>query len=142
MRRFIIVSIVSGVLFGLLDGVINANPVAVNLYAVFMPLARQSVNVPAGIIIDLVYGFIVAGLFLLLYQSLPGATGVRKGIAFAIIAWFLRVVMGAASQWMMFDIPAAALLYTLASGFFEMLVLGIIYGATLKPDMVLQKSAQ
>jgi len=139
MRRFIIISIASGVLFGLLDGFINANPIAVNLYAVFIPLARQSINVPAGIVIDFMYGFILAGLFLLLYQSLPGLTGVRKGVAFAIIVWFLRVVMGAASQWMMFDIPAATLLYTLASGFFEMLVLGIIYGAALKPGMIPQR---
>ena len=142
MRRYIIISIISGILFGLLDGVIHANPVAVDLYAVFTPLARQSINVPAGLLIDLAYGFILAGLFLLLYQSLPGSTGMRKGIAFAIVVWFLRVVMGAVSQWMMYDIQAAALVYTLISGLFEMLVLGILYGSTLKPGMILQRSMQ
>jgi hypothetical protein len=138
MRRYVIISIAGGIIFGLLDGFINANPTAVNLYAIFIPLARQSVNVPAGIVIDLLYGFILAGLFLLLYQSLPGSTGIRKGVSFAITVWFLRVVMGAASQWMMFEIPAATLLYTLVAGFFEMLVLGIIYGLTLKPEAIPQ----
>ena len=142
MRRYIIISIISGILFGLLDGVIHANPVAMDLYAVFTPLARQSINVPAGLLIDLAYGFILAGLFLLLYQSLPGSTGMRKGIAFAIVVWFLRVVMGAVSQWMMYDIQPAALVYTLISGLFEMVVLGILYGSTLKPGMIPQRSMQ
>ena len=131
MQRYIIVSIVSGLLFGLLDGIINANPVAMNLYSVFSPIARASINVPAGIVIDLAYGFILAGLFLLLSKSLPGETGLTKGISFALFVWFLRVVMPALSQWMMFTIPAAALIYMLATGFFEMLFLGILYGTTL-----------
>src|SRR5512138_2652534 len=136
MRRFIIVSVASGILFGILDGIIHANPVVVDLYAVFAPLARESINVPAGIIIDLAYGFILAGLFLLLYRSLPGPAGLTKGIAFALIVWFLRVVMGAASQWMMYDIPAAAVVYSIGAGLFEMVILGILYGATLKPGMI------
>jgi hypothetical protein len=34
---------------------------------------------------------------------------------------------------MMFDVPATTLLYMLAAGLGEMLVLGILYGLTLKP---------
>jgi hypothetical protein len=128
MKRFIIASILSGLLFGLLDGVINANPVATGLYAVFSPLVRPSINVPAGIVIDLAYGFLLAGLFLLLHTSLPGGTGLQKGMSYAVVIWFLRVVMSVLSQWMMFEIPAAALLYTLVTGLFEMLALGILYG--------------
>ena len=131
MKRYIIVSTASGLIFGLLDSLINANPVAVNLFSVFSPIARASINIPAGIIIDLAYGFILAGLFLLLSKSLPWETGLAKGISFALFVWFLRVVMPALSQWMMFTIPAAALIYMLATGFFEMLVLGILYGTTL-----------
>ena len=56
MIRYIIVSIVSGTLFGVLDGVINANPWAQRLYAVYKPIAKTSLNLPAGIAIDLVYG--------------------------------------------------------------------------------------
>ncbi len=135
MRRYIIISIAGGLLFGLLDGLINANPVAMNLYAVFSPLARASINVPAGILIDLVYGFILAGLFLLFRTSLPGKTGLQKGISFSVIVWFLRVVMSVLSQWMMFDIPLSALLYSLITGLFEMLALGILYGVTLELGM-------
>ena len=130
---FVVVSIAGGVLFGVMDGVINANPLATQLYSVYKPLARGSVNVPAGILIDVIYGFLLAGIFLMLYPSLPGGTGVLKGVSYAFMVWFFRVVMAAASQWMMFDIPPATLLYTAAAGLVEMLVLGIFYGLLLKP---------
>ena len=133
MIRYIIVSIVSGILFGVMDGLINANPLAQKLYEVYKPITKTSLNVPAGVVIDLVYGFAMAGIFLLLYKSLPGEAGLVKGTSFAIFAWFFRVVMYVASQWMMFNVPIGALLYTLITGLCEMLVLGIFYGLTLKP---------
>jgi len=133
MIRYIIVSIVSGILFGVMDGLINANPLAQKLYEVYKPIAKTFLNVPAGVVIDLVYGFAMAGIFLLLYKSLPGESGLVKGTSFALFAWFFRVVMYVASQWMMFNVPIGALLYTLITGLCEMLVLGILYGLTLKP---------
>ena len=133
MVRYIVVSIGSGILFGFMDGVINANPLARRLFEVYQPIARTSINVPAGVIIDLAYGFIMAAIFLLLYNSLPGETGLLKGLSFAGLAWFFRVIMYAASQWMTTQIPAGAVLYIIAAGLVEMLILGILYGLTLKP---------
>jgi hypothetical protein len=130
---YIIISIVSGILFGIMDGLINANPLAQRLYEVYKPIAKTTINVPAGIVIDLVYGFVMAGVFLLFYRSLPGETGLLKGISFAFLIWFFRVVMSVISGWMMFNIPIGALLYTLITGLGEMLILGILYGLTLKP---------
>jgi uncharacterized membrane protein len=40
MIGYIIVSVVSGILLGILDGVINANPLAQRLYEVYKPIAR------------------------------------------------------------------------------------------------------
>lgn len=133
MFGYLIVSIISGILFGAMDGLINANPLAQRLYEVYKPIARTSVNPLAGIAIDLAYGFIMAGVFLLLYKSLPGGTGLVKGVSFALLAWFFRVVMYAAAQWVMFNVPIEALLYSLATGLGEMLILGVFYGLTLKP---------
>jgi hypothetical protein len=127
------ISIISGILFGVLDAVINANPFAQRLYQVYTPIAKKSVNFVAGIAIDLLYGFVMAGLFLLLYDSLPGANGLLKGISYAIIAWFFRVVMYVASQWMMFTVPGKTLLYTLFTGLAEMVILGSLYGLVHKP---------
>ena len=85
MARYVIVSVVSGILFGVLDGLINANPMARRLYDVYKPIAKTSINPVAGIAIDLVYGFVMAGVFLLLYASLPGEAGIVKGISFALV---------------------------------------------------------
>jgi hypothetical protein len=133
MTSYIIVSVVSGVLFGILDGLINANPIATRLFEVFKPIAKTSLNFVAGMIIDLAYGFILAALFLLLYPSLPGDVGLVKGVSFALMAWFFRGVMSVASQWMMYKVPAKTLLYSLLAGLVEMLVLGILYGLALHP---------
>ena len=133
MLTYIIISIISGILFGLLDAVINANPLAQRLYEVYKPIAKTSINPLAGIVIDLAYGFVMAGLFLLLYNSLPGEIGLIKGLSFAVLGWFFRVVMYVASQWVMFKISVQTLLYSLVAGLGEMLILGVLYGLTLKP---------
>ena len=133
MTTYFVVAVVSGILFAVLDAVINANPVAQRLLEVYKPIARMSVNPVAGIVIDLAYGFVMAGVFLLLYESLPGSSGMLKGMSFALIAWFFRGVMSVGSQWMMFRVPARTLLYSLVTGLAEMQVLGILYGLTLRP---------
>ena len=133
MWRFLIVSIASGLLFAVLDGLVNANPLAQRLYAIYRPIARKSVNVTAGILIDLCYGFALAGLFLLLHGSLPGSAGWLEGLGFGLVVWFLRVVMYSLSNWMMLDVPLAAVGYSLASGLAEMLLLGLLYGLALWP---------
>ena len=133
MANYIIVSIISGVLFGILDGLINANPMANKLFEVYKPIAKTKINFVAGMIIDLAYGFIMAALFQLIYPSLPGEIGFVKGIGFALIMWFFRVVMSVASQWMMFKVPVKALAYTLLAGLGEMLILGVLYGLALQP---------
>ncbi len=133
MINYVIVSLISGVLFIILDGVINVNPVAARLFEVYQPIARTSINFAAGTLIDLAYGFILAGLFRLVYPSLPGVSGFVKGVSFALIVWFLRVVMSVASQWMMFKVPSGILIYSLLAGLGEMLILGIFYGLTLHP---------
>ncbi|UCH62262.1 MAG: hypothetical protein JSU77_10705 [Fidelibacterota bacterium] len=133
MTQYIIISVVSGILFGILDGLMNANPLARRLFEVYKPISRTSVNIPAGIVIDLVYGFAMAGTFLLLYSSLPGQAGWMKGVSFAVMIWFFRVVMYAASQWMTLKVPVGTVLYIVKAGFVEMLILGLLYGLTLEP---------
>src|SRR5512137_329691 len=105
MLHYILVSLGGGILFGVMDGVINANPLGQQLLQAYRPIAKTSVNAPAGIVIDLIYGFAMAGIFLLLYRSLPGDAGWVKGLSFGVMAWFFRVLMGAISQWMTYTVP-------------------------------------
>jgi hypothetical protein len=133
MSRFIIVAIASGLLFGVMDALVNANPLAQRLLKPFKPISRVNVNFIAGIFIDLFYGFVMAWIFLLIYSSLPGSTYILKGLAFGLLAWFFRVLMSVLSQWVMFELPMTTLLYLSFSGLIEMLILGIVYGTFLKP---------
>ncbi|MCP4153671.1 MAG: hypothetical protein GY757_38435 [bacterium] len=133
MIRYIIVSIVSGFTFGFLDGLINGNPFAQELFLVFKPISKSTINIPAGIVIDLIYGFAMAGLFLVLFKSLPGKSALIKGLFYGLIIWFFRVVMYVVTVWMIFIVPSNALLYILFTGLGEMLIIGAIYGASLKP---------
>jgi hypothetical protein len=69
----------------------------------------------------------------MLYRCLPGQSGIVKGLSYAILLWFFRVVMYAASTWMMYNVPIQTIGYGLVAGLLEMLVLGILFGVTLKP---------
>jgi hypothetical protein len=131
--RYVIVSVSIGLLFAAMDGLINANPIALVLYEAYQPMTRASVNVAAGLAIDIVYGFVMVGVFLLLYRSLPGQSGLAKGLSYALIVWFFRVLMSAASSWMLFTLPAALVGYQLVTGLLEMAVLGALLGVFLKP---------
>ncbi|KKR54435.1 MAG: hypothetical protein UU51_C0017G0006 [Microgenomates group bacterium GW2011_GWC1_41_20] len=126
------VSLFGGLLLGVLDGIINANPYAQKLFDVYKPISKTSVNIILGFGIDIFYGFVMAGLFLLLYKSLPGSTGLVKGITFGLITSFFSVLMHVFSQLMMFKVPLGTLVYVFLTGLFEMLVIGIIFGLTLK----------
>ncbi|MBN1983427.1 MAG: hypothetical protein JW795_17960 [Chitinivibrionales bacterium] len=132
MTKFVLVCIVNGILFGILDGVIQGNPIAQRLFEVYQPIAKSSINVFAGMMIDLFYGFALGFLFLVLFKSLPGSTGIMKGISFGIMLWFLRVFMSVLSSWMMFTVPMKTLFYSAFGGFVEMMIIGIAYGFFVK----------
>ena len=114
--RVVVVGIASGFGFAVLDAVLNANPVAKRLYAVYQPIARDSVNAPLG---------------LAFAPALPGAP-LAKGPTFGLIVCFFRLAMSVGAQAVMFKVPAEALAYSLASGFVEMAVLGSAYGLFLR----------
>lgn len=133
MSRYILVSLAGGALFAVLDGIINGNPLAQRLYAVYKPLARPSFNVLAAVGADLAHGFIMAAIYLLLYASLPGHSGVGKGLSYALGVWFFRVVMNAVGQGLVMNVPASATLYSLLTGLVEMAAVGLLFGLTLHP---------
>ncbi len=133
MLRQILVGLLAGVVFLVLDGILNANPLAQRLYAVYQPIARPSVNALAGSAIDLAYGVILALLFVTLRESLPGQTILTKVLSFGLIVWFLRVCMRVAGEWVTTTVPPSVHAYTLAGGLVQiLLVAGII--ALLLPD--------
>ena len=132
MTRIIIVGLGVGVLFGVLDGLIHGLPQAAHFFEVYAPIARPGINVVAGVGIDLLWGVIMAAIFVLLRPSLPGRSGLAKGLSFGLITWFFRVAMGVASSWMMYQVPVATLAYVAVSGLVEMLLIGAVLGVALR----------
>ena len=130
LYRVVAVGLGGGLLFAILDALINANPVAQRLYAAYRPILRSSVNAPLGMAFDLVSGVVMALLFVAVTPALPGGWA-AKGITYGVAAWFFRVAMGSASQAVMFQIPTSTLLYGLFAGLAEMIALGLFYGALL-----------
>ena len=132
MIRFIITAVLTGLLFGIMDGLINGNPYAVKLLECYKPIAKQTINVPVGLVIDLLYGFVISGIFLIIWPSLPTEIGIVKGLTYGLGMWFFRVLMGVISNWMMFNVPAKTLFYILIAGLIEMVILGVLNGLILK----------
>ena len=133
MVRFIIISLIGGILFAVLDGLINGNPLAQKLMECYKPIAKPSINIPVGIAIDIFYGFVMCGIFLLIYNSLPSENPLIKGIAYGLIIWFFRVIMSVFTIYMTQKVPAKTLIYILLTGLAEVLILGMFYGLTIKP---------
>ena len=131
--RILLVGIGAGVVFAILDGLLNANPFAQRVYAAFRPIARQSVNAPLGLAFDIVSGIVMAMLFAALLPALPGGP-ITKGLAFGVMVWFFRVAMGVAAQAVMFKVPGSTLAYTLFTGLLEMSILGSLYGIAIRSN--------
>jgi hypothetical protein len=133
MLRQMVVGLFAGVAFLILDGLLNANPLARRLYAAYQPIARPSVNALAGSAVDLAYGVILVALFLTLWPSLSGRTSLSKGLSFGLMVWFLRVVMRVGGEWVTTTLPTSTHAYTLVTGLVQvLLVAGLI--ALLPPQ--------
>lgn len=132
MDRVFIVGVASGMLFLLMDFVLNVNPLARRLNEPYRPIARREMRLLAPVIIDLAYGLLMAGIFLVLRPALPGSKVVGAGISFGLLTWFFRVLMAGISQWVMFDVPLRTHFYSIGAGLFEMMALGLFYGIAFK----------
>jgi hypothetical protein len=55
MLLYIIISVLSGILFAIFDSLINGNPYARKLMRQLEPLTKTKINIPLGISIDIFY---------------------------------------------------------------------------------------
>jgi hypothetical protein len=124
---FIFVGLASGILFALLDFVINVNPLARRLSEPYRAIARKEMPLAAAVVIDLLSGLAMAGIFLLLRPAFPDGKVLGAGLSFGFLAWFFRVLMSALSQWVTFEIPLNTLIYSVTAGLLEMMALGLFY---------------
>lgn len=57
----------------------------------YKPIAKQAINIPAGIVIELFYGFVITGIYIIIIQALPTDSGIVKGLTYGLGMWFFRV---------------------------------------------------
>lgn len=131
--RILWAGIVVGVVFVILDAVLNANPLGAQALEFYAPIAREGVLIPVGIVSDIVSGFLIVLFFALFYNSLPSSSGIVKGIIFGLIVGYLKVIMNVAASFSMFQMPLTAALYTLGAGILEITVLGFLAGLLYQP---------
>ncbi len=129
MLTYLIAGFAGGVIFVLLDFVLNVNPLAQRLAKPYKPIARKAMPLVAAVLIDVLSSLAMAGIFLLLRPAFPGSTIVGAGLSFGLLAWFFRVLMGSLSNWIMFETPPTTHLYSIAAGLLEMVALGLFYAA-------------
>lgn len=78
--------------------------------------------------------FIMSGLFILLYPSLWGNSGVVKGLFYGSMLWFFLVVMPFTHpKSLKYDISIGGILYIFFLFLVMFLLLGLLYGLILKP---------
>ncbi|MFZ5941846.1 MAG: hypothetical protein ACOYXB_14850 [Bacteroidota bacterium] len=131
MARYVITAVITGLFFGILDGMIYGNPFAKGMLEAYKPISRKSVHFPAGLLTDLLSGFVISYLFIIIMPVLPTGSGVIQGMLYGLILWYFRIFMGVASDWMRFTIPLKTHLYILLTGLIEMILLGITNGLLL-----------
>jgi hypothetical protein len=130
MAKFILVSMASGAILGVIDYVCNAGPFMEGLKGFSSQLLRSTGKAAAGLGINLGLGFAVTGIFILLRKNFDG---VIIAMGFALTVWFFRVTMFFIRKWMTFKVPLNDLVYVFIAGISQMVSLGILYELTLKP---------
>jgi len=85
---------------------------------------QTPLNITAGMIFDIVNGFILVLVFTFIYDGIRGK-GWKKGLNYGIIVGLFRVLMSTFSSIVMYNIPLILNITTLITGFVEVLLLCI-----------------
>jgi hypothetical protein len=124
-KNILACSMVTGVLFILFDMLIAilTNPI----YSPYsdLPIWKTPPNILAGVIFDLINGFILVAVYMTIYNGIPGF-GWKKGLYYGLIVGFFRVVMMSFSTIVMYNIPLRLVITSLITGYIEIVTLCII----------------
>ncbi|MFH1784658.1 MAG: hypothetical protein ABH868_07220 [bacterium] len=136
IRRIIVGGIFIGLLLlfsGVMSGFLSVSVFKLPIFVCDSTLWHQQFNPALSVFLDIIYGIILAGLFNLLYMSIPGE-GLMKGISFGLIVWFFKVVMAMGSIRVMFDVSNKILMYWTFAGLVEMMIIGSVLGIFYKME--------
>ena len=124
-KSFVLCSMVTGILFIFFDMLIG-----IGTSRVFAPYSELAIwktppNVVAGVVFDLINGFILTAVYMTIYNGLPGL-GWQKGLNYGLIVGLFRVVMTSFSSIVMYNIPVILVGTGLITGYVEIVLLCVI----------------
>jgi hypothetical protein len=132
--RFLIAGIAASVLFLVLDMALGMAGGLVGTKVFGLSAAQPAgfeKKVRLALVFEVINGFMLALIYVLIHGSLPGQ-GWVKGISYGLIVWGLRVVMWAFATYMMTDMSPILIGINVVTGLVEVLILGVaiavIYG--------------
>ena len=96
---------------------------------VWIPKASMTGNFPLWVNLgNLVLYFFFVLIFTRLYESIPGACSICKGVCFGIFVWLLGILPGMFATHMFMTVNSTVVIYWAISGLIWLLIAGAITG--------------
>ena len=133
--RFLLAGLASSVLFAVLDMALGMAGGLVGSRLFGLPATQPAEfekKTRLALLFEVVNGFMLALIYVLIATSLPGQ-GWVKGISYGLIVWGLRVVMWAFSTYVMTDMSPITIGINVVTGLVEVLILGVVIAAIYGP---------
>jgi len=126
--------IIAGAIAGVISGIFGATMVAVGysigLYGI--PLAPMTVAVPVFILLTIIFGTVL-GLIYGRFHSLILGNGLKKGLYFGLMIWFIKDIM-AASYVILIMEQIAVGINLIVVGLYLWILYGLVLEALYKPS--------
>ena len=127
-KKTLACGIITGVLFSVFDMLIAMSTSPMFSPYSDLPIWKTPPNILAGVIFDLINGFILAGIYTIIYNGIPGF-GWRKGLNYGVFVGLFRVLMSSFSTIVMYNIPLTLVVTSLITGYIEIIILCVILAA-------------
>jgi len=127
-KKTLACGIITGVLFSVFDMLIAMSTSPMFSPYSDLPIWKTPPNILAGVIFDLINGFILAGIYTIIYNGIPGF-GWRKGLNYGVFVGLFRVLMSSFSTIVMYNIPLTLVVTSLITGYIEITILCVILAA-------------
>jgi len=124
-KKILSCGIITGVLFLVFDMLIAILTGPIFSPYSDLPIWKTPPNILAGLIFDLINGLILAAVYTIVYNGIPGF-GWKKGLIYGIFVGLFRVVMSSFSTIVMYNIPLTLVIASLITGYIEIIILCII----------------
>jgi len=124
-KKILLCGVITGVLFLIFDMLIGISTGPIFSPYSNLPIWKIPPNIFAGIVFDLINGFILVLVYRTIYKGIPGF-GWKKGLNYGVIVGLFRVVMTSFSTIVMYNVPLILVSTNLITGFIEIVILCII----------------